>query len=328
MRKLKTSEDFNPIWDIKNEGRPVANTPANNKGYDCYIETLHYSAYCADGLPISMVLQIGDSTQDLGQLSYSYVTVPNGAYSIPINRLIRMGSTEIKVSPGAGGINGGRTIVSSYYIVGQEVPQMSQFDEENVIYCLGDSIDVLNSYVTRVAGHKNYQMLGSLREIGYDCRLASMAVSGRSLNQFIEYFKNGYGQIRKASVILIQHGANDIGQNVTNEKFLENLQYMKKWRDSLYPDAKLVVCKVAPSNENGQYRANGVVRNNVQRGYNTVIDNFLAQNPNSNIHTIDVFSQVPQTPSLWADGVHLSQTGHDLVGTILATGMKTILALT
>jgi lysophospholipase L1-like esterase len=325
-KKLQVSDDFNPIWDIKNEGRPVANLDANNKGYDCYIESLHYTVHCTDNLPIQVVLQIGDSNQNLGQLAYSYVTVPNGAYTIPINRLIRMGSTEIKIQVPNTGINAGRTISSGYYVVGQQIPQLSQFDEDNVIYSLGDSIDVLNAYVTRVCGHRNYQMLTELRKSGYDCRLASLAISGKSLNQFVEYFKQGYGQIRKASVILVQMGVNDVGQGVSNSTFATNLDYMKTWRNSLYPDAKLVICKGSPSNEISTY-PDSVSRNNVQRGFNTQIDNFISSNVGNNIYMIDVFNNFPQNPSLFTDQVHPTQAGHDIMGTILTNGMKSILGI-
>lgn len=201
---------------------------------------------------------------------------------------------------------------------------MTTGKEDKVIYCLGDSIDVLSSYVTRTAGHRNYQALEIVRNAGYNARIASWAMSGNSMNQFVGYMKQGNGRIPHADVILVQHGANDIGQNITNSKFTENLNYLKLWRDVNFKGSKLVVVKVAPSSEGV---AGGHDRNLIQEGYNLQIDNFVAANQGNEIYTIDVYSNVNKDGTLHADGVHLNQAGHDIMGPLLGNGLKSILGI-
>lgn len=327
QRKLPVSQD-DIILIIKNEGIPISQIEANSKGFDFYVQSINVSAYCSDGLPMDVVFQLNELKS--GSEGSSTLRLMNGTVSIQVNSIYRLSKGEPKFTANNSGINLGRTIDVKYHVFGHKFPQLSKFTENNVILCLGDSIDVLNAYVTRAAGHRNYQMLRSLRGAGYDCRLASLAISGNSLDQFVGYFKDGYSNAsyQKADVILIQHGANDIGQNVTDTKFSENLLYMKTYRDENYPNAKLVFVQVAPSNISGAYATDGTIRNARQVTFNTLIRNFVLANPNSNIYTIDCYTGFPMVSTNWADGVHFTQAGHDILAPMLANGMKTILGLT
>jgi len=315
------------FYDMKNEGTTTTAFNKEDKGYDYYIESITINAYCVDGLPIEMTYQIGDKTQFSVDMYREIIINSGTTVTVPVNQNIKGGRYDLKFAKSLTAINTGRTIVDRSFVSGWKVPMISNFTEKNVILCLGDSIDVLSSYVTRTIGHRNYTMLNNLRESGFDCRLASVAISGKSLSQFVEYFKQGLFKIRKADILLVQHGANDIGQSVSNAAFLANLNYMKSYRNANYPTAKLVIVKVVPSNATGAYATDGTARNLVQAGYNTQIDNFVSANSGNNIYSIDCFTSFPQVSTNWADGVHLTQAGHDLAGDLLTIGMKTILGL-
>lgn len=317
------------FYDAQNEGVFIASMPTQNKGFDIYIQSITINAYCADNLPISMYLQIGDNNQYSGTMYTQFQINSGSSVSIPINMFVRGGRYEFKFLKDSTTMNTGRTINVNSFITGFKVPMISQFTEKNVILSLGDSIDVLDSYITRILGHKNLQMIQSLRQSNFDCRLATVSISGNSLNQFVGYFQTGLFKIRKADIILVQHGANDIGQGVSNATFLANLNYMKTYRDANYPSAKLVIVKMMPSNTSGTYYTDGTARNLIQAGFNTQIDTFVAANTANNIYKIDVFTSFPSTTaSYYADGVHLTQAGHDFAATLLTAGMKSILGLT
>lgn len=317
------------FYDIQNEGVFIAGIPTMDKGYDIYIQSIIVNAYCTDNLPIEIYLQIGDNNQFSGTMYTTFTIKGDGStFSIPINANIRGGRYELKFSKTNAAINNGRIITTNSFITGFKIPMLSQFTEKNIILSLGDSIDILNSYVTRIAGHKNLQMIQSLRQSGFDCRLSAVSISGNSLNQFVQYLKTGLFGIRKADVILIQHGANDVGQNVSNATFLSNLNYMKLYRDANYPYAKLVIAKMMPSNTSGTYFTDGTARNLIQGGFNTQINSFVSANTGNNIYKADIFTSFPSTnASYYADGIHLTQAGHDFAATLLINEMKSVLNL-
>ena len=316
-------------FDIANEGLIKSGLSRENKGYDFYIESILVNAYCPDGLPINLTHSIGEVFQYNSPRMDAEQIVNSGAvHVIPVRKLFRGGRYDFKFTKSSNVMNTGRTITANVYSLGYRIPMLSQFNEDNVIYSIGDSIDVLDSYVTRIAGHRNYTMLNALRGSGYSCRLASLAVSGKSLGEMIAKLKEGYGIIRKVDVLLVQHGANDIGQGVTDPQWTERLNYMKGLRDANYPNAKLVVVKVPPSNNaHVEIGFDGPARNVRQGQLNVLTQAFVDGNSGNNIFTIDCFTAFPQTPANWADGVHLTQAGHDVAGNLLSIGMKSILGL-
>lgn len=315
-------------FDIANEGMTCSVIFNNNKGYDLYIESLVVTAYCPDGLPIVLTTSIGDLFAFTTFMASELIVNSGVPTVIPVKKLFRGGRYDFKYSRSTNAMNTGRTISVNVYSVGYRVPMLSQFNEDNVIYSIGDSIDVLDAYVTRTLGHKNYTMLQELRKSKYSCRLASLAVSGKSLGEFIVKFKEGYGIIRKVDVLLIQHGTNDVSQNVTDAQWTERLNYMKDFRDTNYPNAKLVIVKVTPSNvAYVEVGFNGAARNIRHAQLNVLTDAFVNSNSGNNIFTIDCFTAFPQTPANWADGVHLTQAGHDIAANLLTIGMKSILGL-
>ena len=315
-------------FDIANEGLVNSALQAENKGYDFYVESICVNTYCSDGLPVVVTHSIGNVFGYTTMMASEMIMNSGSINVIPVKKLFRGGRYDFKFSQSTNPMNSGRTIIPNIYSVGYRIPMMSQFNEDNVIYSIGDSIDVLDSYVTRIAGHRNYTMLNALRASNYSCRLASLAVSGKSLGEMIVKLKEGYGVIRKVDVLLVQMGTNDISQNVTDAQWTERLTYMKSHRDANYPKAKLVIVKVAPSNNaytTGGF--NGPARNVRQGELNVLTDAFVNSNSGNNIFTIDCFTAFPQTPANWADGVHLTQAGHDVAGNLLAIGMKSILGL-
>jgi hypothetical protein len=330
ITKLNTN-NFPVEFYIKQEGQPTVQTITNNKGYDIYVENLIISLSATDTLPISVNIQVGTDSFEGGSDFYKEIIAPQGIMTIPINRIVQSEYSEIKVQKGGNAIMNGRTTYVDFLLTGFKIPKNTLYNESYRIMVIGDSIDVLDgyqSYINQYGGHRNLKLIDGLRKYGLNCRLISKAGGGQSLNQAVTYMNAGLFDVPECEMIIIQMGANDIGQNVTESQFYTNLGKVKEYRDKMYKDAKLIIVKVAGSNQTGSYIPVSTSRNNKQALYNIQIDNFVSANTGKNIYSIDVFNNFDYTNnSLYADQVHLNDAGHQRCYEIMLPELKSILSL-
>ena len=303
----------------------------SNGVYD--LITLSYSLGVAIGIGDTL-LQGSQSKQVLAYLGttlggvfvgddYTYAPYylnEGSSITLPVNKILQQGEA-LFVQAANGEKNGGINMAIS----GFKISADTNFSASKVMYCLGDSIANLSGYVTRYGGHMHWQARTALNALrngvypnGYDCRIVSDSMSGKTSIDLISSLKTGMKVIRKADLILFQHGVNDAYQGTTDAVWNANLAYMIAWRDTNYPGAKLVFVGATPLKTGDTNLTRLGQLRTIQATYH---------NPANKVYYVSLENAYPDvSPSspYFTDIVHPTQLGQDAGGTVLGNYLVTI----
>jgi len=323
----------------KNIGYQVGNIigySPNSKGYP--ITSINTSDVAFDVITLSFTLGInilaGDTIEKVYfdyPIEYNIGTLKGGLFEsdnysfyagkisvnssivLQVDKILQQGE-QLLLQKGTNEKNGD----INYVVSGYKISADTNFDAERVMYCLGDSIANLSSYVNRFGGHMHWQARTALNAIrinpydkGYDCRIVSDSMSGKNSTDLVNDLKAGMKIIRRANLILFQHGINDAYQGTSDGAWNANLTYMIAWRDANYPDAKLVFVGATPLKTGDTYLTRLGQLRTIEATYH---------DPSNNVYYVSLESAYPDVSSgspYFTDSIHPSQLGHDACATIL-----------
>lgn len=321
-RELKVSQ-FDFLYDIENEGY-FSKSSGSGFGDCTFIKTV----------TITGVSTVDENGTIPVQFYWSrngshYPTTPynddvqvfsvgiNESITIAFNKLL-FNTETLTFSKGNDDTNVNHSIrvfVNSIKLLGD-----GKYSKEQVLYCLGDSIANPSAFVNRVNGHMNCQVKLEINEAGGDYRIVHVSDQSQTSTAFVNRLKANNYIIRRADVIMIAYGVNDVGLGVTDEQWISNINYIIKWKKQNYQNSKLIFVSPSPINDDTNYN-----RCKALHALTKTTINGIAK-----VYDIDI-SEAFTDRSIGmylTDLVHLNQNGHDACASVLAPQLKNILGLT
>lgn len=182
---------------------------------------------------------------------------------IPINTVLcgsLISSIDLRISRNFSDNADG--VYSEINLLGYSMYEDVDFVCDDKILCVGDSIMLGYTGSTRKDGHFLWMFKNYLSGKGNRCQIINEAVSGSTSQSVRAFMSNGlFSYVPNASFILENHGANDVGQNTTPENFQLYLDELCAWKQSLYPNATLILFGGTTLQNTASNTAGNVFRN-------------------------------------------------------------------
>jgi len=307
-----------PLNDIQLEGSFLVTKKTPGLGHALYVDsvTLVPATFLTDpsvGVNFGMTLNsefIGDK--------YDYVTYyvgQSGTVTIPMKKILKYGEA-VYVIKATAETEGNVTAIISAYLISAD----TNWAAKNVMYCFGDSVANLSSYITRVGGHMFNTAKLAVNTVGYDARMIADSMSGKTSTDFVNALKNGLKLVRQSNMILFMYGINDAYQGTTDATWQANIEYMIAWRNINYPDAKLVLV--------GATHLSNTQTTQIARLAELRAIEATYADADANIYYTSmadvVLPNYDPSSTYFTDTIHPTQASHDLYGYALGEFLKTI----
>ena len=162
---------------------------------------------------------------------------------------------------------------------------------------------------------------------GYDCRIVSDSVSGKTSSDLVTELKKGEKKINQADMVCFTYGINDSAQNIPDATLLSNWQFQIAWAKAVYGNPKIVFIGNQPVASSALVGAGPTLSNT--RLAQIRANMTMLHNPSNNVYYVTLENAItdlrPNGVGLFTDDVHLNQAGHDLCGPVLGNLLKMII---